>query len=235
MSSGTLFAVPFDLDRLEVTGQPMPALEGVKSDAGAGDAQFAVSTTGTLVYVPGKAQAPGRRSTGWIRREDNAAAGLAGELVRTPLRARWPPPRHEDYRPRLDIWVYEWARDTLTRATAGGGARAGVDTGWPPHRVRLEAARTNRRRTYIGSVPMGRATPAPHGEQEPAASASWHPSGKFLAFLELTPKDNDDLMILPMEGDDASGWKAGKAHGVPEQPVQGARADVLAGRAMARV
>jgi hypothetical protein len=59
VSGGTLFAVPFDLDRLEVTGQPIPALEGMKADAGAGDAQFAVSTTGTLVYVPGQSTSAG--------------------------------------------------------------------------------------------------------------------------------------------------------------------------------
>jgi Tol biopolymer transport system component len=39
---------------------------------------------------------------------------------------------------------------------------------------------------------------------------SWHPSGKFLAFLEVNSATNGDLMILPMEGDEASGWKPGK-------------------------
>ena len=51
---GTLFAAPFDLDRLEVTGQPVPALEGVTSNADTGGAQFAVSASGTLVYLPGQ-------------------------------------------------------------------------------------------------------------------------------------------------------------------------------------
>ena len=40
--------------------------------------------------------------------------------------------------------------------------------------------------------------------------ASWHPSGKFLAFEERNPATNWDLMILPMEGDEASGWKPGR-------------------------
>src|SRR5262249_51598168 len=54
MHSGTLFAVPFDLDRLELTGQPVPVLEGVASTAGTGGAQFAVSENGTLVFLPGR-------------------------------------------------------------------------------------------------------------------------------------------------------------------------------------
>jgi Tol biopolymer transport system component len=52
---GTLFAVPFDLRRLEVTGGPVPIVEGVKrgiTRAG-GIAQFSVSSTGSLVYIPG--------------------------------------------------------------------------------------------------------------------------------------------------------------------------------------
>src|SRR5262249_37296610 len=39
--------------------------------------------------------------------------------------------------------------------------------------------------------------------------ASFHPSGKYLAFDETT-QNSDDLMILPIEGDDTSGWKPGK-------------------------
>jgi eukaryotic-like serine/threonine-protein kinase len=32
----------------------------------------------------------------------------------------------------------------------------------------------------------------------------------FLAFAELNPQTNFDLLILPMEGDEASGWRPGK-------------------------
>jgi Tol biopolymer transport system component len=39
---------------------------------------------------------------------------------------------------------------------------------------------------------------------------SWHPAGKYLAFYETNPQTGRDIMILPMEGDEASGWKPGK-------------------------
>jgi Tol biopolymer transport system component len=45
------------------------------------------------------------------------------------------------------------------------------------------------------------------GTQVPS---SWHPSGKYLAFYEQNSTMGNDLMILPMEGDEASGWKPGK-------------------------
>ena len=55
--AGTVFAVPFDAASLTVTGTPVPAIVGVRRATGlpTGTAQFAVSTTGTLVYVPGPA------------------------------------------------------------------------------------------------------------------------------------------------------------------------------------
>ena len=54
---GVLIAVPMDLRRLEVTGRAVPIVEGVRRSAGnaTGAAQFAVSNTGSLVYVPGSA------------------------------------------------------------------------------------------------------------------------------------------------------------------------------------
>jgi serine/threonine-protein kinase len=39
---------------------------------------------------------------------------------------------------------------------------------------------------------------------------SWHRSGKFLAFYEYLPQTADDLMILAIDGNEASGWKPGK-------------------------
>jgi serine/threonine-protein kinase len=52
--NATLFAAPFDLERLEVSGQPAPVIEGVTSGATNGGAQYTVSDSGTLVYLPGQ-------------------------------------------------------------------------------------------------------------------------------------------------------------------------------------
>jgi len=50
-AGGTLYAVPFDADRLEVSGRGVPVLVGVGS-WGSGEYYFAISETGTLIYVP---------------------------------------------------------------------------------------------------------------------------------------------------------------------------------------
>jgi serine/threonine-protein kinase len=39
---------------------------------------------------------------------------------------------------------------------------------------------------------------------------SWHPSGKVLAFREQRSNTNYDILLLELDGDEASGWKPGK-------------------------
>ena len=57
INNGTLFAVPFDLDRLEVRGTPTPLLEQVAYSSANGFAQFDFSRSGTLVYRRAEAEA----------------------------------------------------------------------------------------------------------------------------------------------------------------------------------
>src|SRR6185503_18312245 len=52
LRAGSLFAVPFALDRLEVTGPAVPVLDGLRIYPLAGFANYAVSRSGTLVYAP---------------------------------------------------------------------------------------------------------------------------------------------------------------------------------------
>jgi hypothetical protein len=53
MLRGTLFAAPFDLDRLEMTGEPVPVLEGVVASTGTGRVQLAVSANGAREVILG--------------------------------------------------------------------------------------------------------------------------------------------------------------------------------------
>jgi len=61
--SGRLFAVAFDVERLEVRGDAVPMIEGVSRGAtnATGAAQFSASNTGSLVYVPGPVSASARQ------------------------------------------------------------------------------------------------------------------------------------------------------------------------------
>jgi WD40 repeat protein len=50
---GVLYAVAFDVDRVQASGGPVPVVEGVRAQLGLPLPHFSVSRTGTLAYVPG--------------------------------------------------------------------------------------------------------------------------------------------------------------------------------------
>ncbi len=55
---GVIFAVPFDVHRLEVSGGPVAIIEGVRraGSSQTGTAQFSVAGNGSLVYIAGRVQ-----------------------------------------------------------------------------------------------------------------------------------------------------------------------------------
>ena len=211
---GTLFAAPFDLGRLELTGQPVPVLEGVTgSSIGSAGAQFAVAGNGTLVYLPGQSvnnDAP----ISWMDRQ-----GKTTPLRATP--ANWANILFAPDGRRLaldlfdgkqsDVWVYDWARDTLSHLTFD--PTDDVKPVWTPdgRRIVFASRRADKATVNLywqradGTGDVQRLTESKN-QQDPA---SWHPGGKFLAFWEVNPQTRADLMILPMAGDEASGWKPG--------------------------
>jgi serine/threonine-protein kinase len=71
VADGTLHAVRFDLGKLELAGNPVPVIEGV-STRGGGAANYSVSLTGTLIYVPTDVQNP--RTLVWVDRKGTETA-----------------------------------------------------------------------------------------------------------------------------------------------------------------
>jgi serine/threonine-protein kinase len=64
-NGGTLSVAPFDVERLQLTGEPIGALDGVRESNVV--AHFAASHNGTLVYAP--AEAGRNRRLVWVTRE----------------------------------------------------------------------------------------------------------------------------------------------------------------------
>src|SRR3990172_2681761 len=59
--SGSLHAVSFDLENLEVTGRPVQVLGGVMTSAVGGAAEFDLAENGSLLYAPGLSGTEDRR------------------------------------------------------------------------------------------------------------------------------------------------------------------------------
>ena len=120
--NNVLFAVPFDVGSREVTGGPVPLVEGVRQATNTVNAamQFSVSTNGSLVYVPGAGGVDDIVTLTWVGRDGDE------ERISAPPRAygrlRVSPDGSQvavditdgDNR---DIWVWNLAEERLTQIT----------------------------------------------------------------------------------------------------------------------
>ena len=111
VASGGLFAVGFDLDRLEVRGEPVPIREALNGY------DYAVSRTGTLAYVPPTASP---RSLVWVDRKghETPVKGLESRayenLALSPDGTRVALYAADQ---ESDVWIWDFAREKLTRLT----------------------------------------------------------------------------------------------------------------------
>ena len=214
MSEATLFAAPFDLARLEVTGPPAPILEDVRTSPNYWSGQFDFSQTGTLVYLTGGGAAS-EVSIFWMDPE-----GKTEPLLPTPRDYKNPSFSPDGKRLAVDIdeggnsdlWVYELERETLSRLTFDEGNDHGPV--WTPDGQWVTFA-SNRGGGRVLNLYWKRADGTGDAERLTESSNSqfpfsWSPDGKVLAFFEPSPGTNMDLWTLPMEGDGAGGLKPGK-------------------------
>ena len=81
-AEGTLMAVPFDQDRMEVAGEPVALGDGVGVRVGGGAVDLALSASGTLWYAAGGVGTAGTGEAVWVTREGQATPipGVTGLL-----------------------------------------------------------------------------------------------------------------------------------------------------------
>jgi len=201
LNRGTLFAVLFDMDRLEVRGTPSPVLNQVGYTTN-GSALLDFSQTGTLIYRSGEAGG-GLLTVQWLD-----AAGKTEPLLAKPDAYERPslsPDGNKLAINTTDIWVYEWQRDTMTRLTFGP-ARS-IYPLWSPDG-----------RYIVFQAPGGMFWTRSDGSGNPQPLTqsknrqlpySFSTDGKRLAFYELSPQTQDDIWTVPLESD-GTGLRAGK-------------------------
>jgi Tol biopolymer transport system component len=184
LHDGTLFAVPFDLKRMEVTGPPTPLLDGISANPGDASAQFSFAYNGTLMYVPGHSRLQ-LASIYWLD-----SRGAFTPLREAPGNYYMPAFSPDGKRLALaindgnksDIWVYDLSRDTLTRLTFRGN---NVSPIWTPDGQRITYVSFEK--VGVGDIYWTRAdgTGSPLRLTETNVRkfpSSWHPGGKLLAF-----------------------------------------------------
>ena len=207
VNRGTLFAVEFDVDRLEVHGTPAPVLDQVGYNTATGSAQLDFSQTGTLIYRSVGAGG-GLVTVAWLD-----GAGKVQPLLAKPGAYGRPSVSPDGQRLAVDvtegassdIWVYDWQRDTMTRLTFTTTALAPV---WSPD-GRYIAFRALGAGTAV-TRSDGAGQPQPLTESKSLQQPySFTPDGKRLAFFEEGSGTSYDLWTVPLEGDNA-GVRVGK-------------------------
>ena len=197
--AGNLMAVPFDSQRLKVTGAAAPVAEDVLQSPTTGAAQYSISATGSLVYVPGSIQGTQSRLV-WVSRN-----GTEQVLAAPPHSYLFPHLSPDGRRVAVSIieqesqtWLYDLSRETLSRFTFEGSQN--YNSVWTPDGKRVAFESNNSGVPNIfwqladGSGGLERLTTSPYIN----APVSWSPDGQLLAFGEINTTAGQNVWILRM-------------------------------------
>lgn len=219
VTKGTLFAVPFDLDRLEVRG-PATSLQEVSSDPTLGSAQIDFSRSGTIAYRSGRTE--GRRTLQWLDGEgrteslgnepgDYVFPHLSPDGSRLVVRVT--------ERGSSDIWIYDLERGSKTRLTNGVALSS-----WPvwSHDGRYVIFQSAGGMFWTRADGAG--GPRPLTESKTLQfPTSFSPDGALLVFSELTSGGESTIRTLPVES------RSGELHaGEPASFVETSNANAYA-------
>jgi serine/threonine-protein kinase len=202
VGSGSLLAVPFELETLSLRGVPLPVVAHVSADT-VGGGRFALAQDGTLVY---------RREVG--RARPLLSVDRRGAAVRIPA------PDHTFIDPRVspdgsriavqtsdagsDIWICDLARGTLTRLSFD--PQEDETPVWSPDGawVAWVAQRAGQRRQVLRRRGDG------SGEEQLVWSSSahvhvhdWSPDGRSLLVTQDAAATARDLWLVPVGGGEA--------------------------------
>jgi Tol biopolymer transport system component len=195
---GSLFAAPFDIKRLELTGPAVSILDGVMSLSPYNSPLFGLSGTGALAYGPGSPP-----------RETLASVDRQGKLEPLPYEPRgYEEPRFSPDGKRLavtfradnaDIWILDISRGTSARLTF----EAGEDETpvWTPDggKVTYGADRTGHPRAVYWKPSDGSGSEERLFESETHAHvSSWSPDGRTLVYTEFDPVSSGDIWVLTL-------------------------------------
>jgi serine/threonine protein kinase/Tol biopolymer transport system component len=204
VSRGTLFAVPFDAEKLETSGSPVPVLQQVSYSAMFGSAKVSFSRGGTLMYRSSEIDVS-RVVIQWMD-----AAGKSQPLLDKPGLFVNPHLSPDGERlavanddTKSGIWIYDIRRDTLSPLT---GERNGTNPVWTPdgrYIVYQAADGISFARAEGGSKPELLIE-----SREFRYPSAFSPDGKILAFYQ-SGAQGFELWIVPVEREGEK-LKAGK-------------------------
>ncbi len=208
VQDGSVRAAPFDAERLEVTGNPVPLLEDVVVKNVTRASNFSLSDNGRLVFMSSAGGGVAQLSSlVWVDRQGREES----------LGDAWQPadyvyPRVSPDGTRVavgilenaatDLWVLDLARPgSRSRITFGGNNLPGA---WSPDGSQLAFADSNAATNRVLLAPADGngevETLLDRGERQ--FPTSWASDGNVLAlYIDRAGETGRDLAMLPMDGD----------------------------------
>src|SRR5712692_1942007 len=182
VTKGTLFAVPFDLDRLEVRGAAT-LLQEVAINPSLGFGQLDFSRSGTLAYRTGGTE--GRRTIQWLDDTGKTISfGTEPAFYQNPHLS--PDGSRLAYQvsqgSSTDLWIYDLQRGSKTRLTNG---IVSVNPVWSPD-GRFVVFQSPGGTFWTRADGAGKPQPLTQSKTMQLPS-SFTPDGRRLVFSELTP------------------------------------------------
>ncbi len=205
---GRLMAVPFDLEKREVTGPEVPVVDAINHSIHTGSsiretgvAQLSFSTSGTLAYVAGSVFPEIKRQAVWVDRQ--------GREERLEVEPRWylsgrvsRDGRHVllngGYPPK-DIWLFDRKRKLLRRQTFEGNQRFAVWGPGPDH-FTFQSDREGPSALYTKKVDSDPGEVEKLPTIAKSFASSWSPDNQRLAFMSPNKGTGYDISIMSREG-----------------------------------
>jgi serine/threonine-protein kinase len=196
-----ILAVPFDPDRLQVSGSPVTLVENVATIPNDGDGNFRISKSGALVYEPKRST--GNRTLAWVNR-----AGVEEPLPLTPQVFANPRLSFDGRQlaftaingDRGDLWTYEFATERLARVTTDAESRTPVwtrDGRWLTYSSIRAGVGQIVRQPVDGTGPPDVLL----AKRIRLFPSSWLPDGRGLFYMESPPTDLSAIRLLTVDGE----------------------------------
>jgi serine/threonine-protein kinase len=202
VQSGGPMAIPFDLARLEANGSPVPLTENISISAAA-RGSFAISETGTLVFVVAY---PAENKLVWVDRQGRTVPAVkeSGIYEHPRLSAN-------DKRVTVtsssekggDVMVYDLERGARIRLTVEGSINNFPAWSADGSRITFNTTRAELGIFWKPADGSGQAEML-LARKYPRLPGSWTRDGKFLAFTEINPKSGKDIWIFKRDSSVAS-------------------------------
>jgi Tol biopolymer transport system component len=191
--------VPFDLERLAPRGSAIPVVDYVMTQpTGAG--YFTFSQRGCLSFVTGEPHDVKRRLV-WVTDDERVeAVGLAEQEIEEPrLSADGARVACGIRGKSNDIWIYEFAAESLSRITFEGDNFAPI---WTPDGARLTFSSNRDGPCHLFTQDISGGAPSKLlGGDCDLVPGSWSPGGEILLFTEYNPTTGADIwMCAPGSG-----------------------------------